>query len=64
MGYGKQIGISITPHMFRHSCCTLAIEGGAKPHQVQAHLRHKDINTTMLYYDAKDKLTDNASDYI
>ena len=64
MGYGKQIGISITPHMFRHSCCTLAIEGGAKPHQVQAHLRHKDIKTTMLYYDAKDKLTDNASDYI
>ena len=64
MGYGKQIGISITPHMFRHSCCTLAIEGGAKPHQVQAHLRHKYIKTTMLYYDAKDKLTDNASDYI
>jgi len=64
MWYGKQIGISITPHMFRHSCCTLAIEGGAKPHQVQAHLRHKDIKTTMLYYDAKDKLTDNASDYI
>ena len=64
MWYGKKIGISITPHMFRHSCCTLAIEGGAKPHQVQAHLRHKDIKTTMLYYDAKDKLTDNASDYI
>ena len=63
-GYGKRIGLNITAHMLRHTCCTLAIEGGAKPHQVQAHLRHKNIATTMLYFDAKDQLTDNATDYI
>ncbi|MCC7261533.1 MAG: tyrosine-type recombinase/integrase [Candidatus Latescibacteria bacterium] len=54
----------ITAHMFRHTCCTLAIEGGAKPQQVQAHLRHKDLKTTMRYYEHRERLTDNASDYI
>ena len=54
----------ITAHMFRHTCCTLAIEGGAKPQQVQAHLRHKDLKTTMCYYENRERLTDNASDYI
>ncbi len=55
---------TITAHMFRHTCCTLAIEGGAKPQQVQAHLRHKDLKTTMRYYENRERLTDNASDYI
>ena len=54
----------ITAHMFRHTCCTLAIEGGAKPQQVQAHLRHKDLKTTMRYYENRERLVDNASDYI
>jgi integrase/recombinase XerC len=54
----------ITAHMFRHTCCTLAIEGGAKPQQVRAHLRHKDLKTTMRYYENRERLTDNASDYI
>jgi integrase/recombinase XerD len=55
---------NITAHMFRHTCCTLAIEGGAKPQQVQAHLRHKDLKTTMRYYEDRERLLDNASDYI
>lgn len=64
--YARKAGVStkITAHMFRHTCCTLAIEGGAKPQQVQAHLRHKDLKTTMRYYENRDKLIDNASDYI
>ena len=64
--YARKAGISrkVTAHMFRHTCCTLAIEGGAKPQQVQAHLRHKDLKTTMRYYENREKLTDNASDYI
>ena len=64
--YAKRAGVSraVTAHMFRHTCCTLAIEGGARPQQVQAHLRHKDIKTTMRYYENREKLTDNASDYI
>ena len=64
--YAARAGIpsKVTAHMFRHTCCTLAIEGGAKPQQVQAHLRHKDLKTTMRYYENREKLTDNASDYI
>ena len=64
--YARKAGVSqrITAHMFRHTCCTLSIEGGAKPQQVQAHLRHKDLKTTMRYYENRERLTDNASDYI
>ena len=64
--YARKAGLSqnITAHMFRHTCCTLSIEGGAKPQQVQAHLRHKDLKTTMRYYENRERLTDNASDYI
>ena len=58
------VDVNITAHMFRHTCCTLAIEGGAKPQQVQSHLRHKDLKTTMRYYENREKLIDNASDYI
>ena len=62
----KKAGVphQITAHMFRHTCCTLAIEGGAKPQQVQAHLRHKDLKTTMRYYENRENLVNNASDYI
>ena len=64
--YARRAGVpqNVTAHMFRHTCCTLAIEGGAKPQQVQAHLRHKDLKTTMRYYENRERLTDNASDYI
>ena len=64
--YARKAGVSqrVTAHMFRHTCCTLSIEGGAKPQQVQAHLRHKDLKTTMRYYENRERLTDNASDYI
>lgn len=64
--YARLAGITrpITAHMFRHTCCTLSIEGGAKPQQVQAHLRHKDLKTTMRYYENRERLSDNASDYI
>ena len=64
--HARRAGIrrKVTAHMFRHTCCTLSIEGGAKPQQVQAHLRHKDLKTTMRYYENRERLTDNASDYI
>lgn len=51
-------------HTLRHTACTLAIEGGANPQQVQAHARHKNLETTMIYVHQRDKLRDNASDYI
>ncbi|MEE2656899.1 MAG: tyrosine-type recombinase/integrase [Candidatus Latescibacterota bacterium] len=64
--YARIAGVTrnVTAHMFRHTCCTMSIEGGAKPQQVQAHLRHKDLKTTMRYYENRERLTDNASDYI
>ena len=64
--HARRAGVTrnVTAHMFRHTCCTLSIEGGAKPQQVQAHLRHKDLKTTMRYYENRERLTDNASDYI
>ena len=64
--YARRAGLTrnVTAHMFRHTCCTLSIEGGPKPQQVQAHLRHKDLKTTMRYYENRERLTDNASDYI
>ncbi|MFC1526518.1 tyrosine-type recombinase/integrase [Candidatus Latescibacterota bacterium] len=64
--YARRAGLDrkVTAHVFRHTCCTLSIEGGAKPQQVQAHLRHKDLKTTMRYYENRERLTDNASDYI
>ena len=62
--YGEMIGLKITTHQLRHTCATLAMEGGAKPQQVQSHLRHKDIKTTMRYYTERDALSDNATDYI
>jgi len=62
--YGRRAGVEITAHAFRHTCATLALEGGAKPQQVQGHLRHADLQTTMRYYEDRDALNDNATDYI
>jgi site-specific recombinase XerD len=55
---------TIGAHTLRHTACTLAIEGGATPQQVQAHARHKKLETTMVYVHQRDKLRDNAADYI
>ena len=62
----KKAGLyqSIGAHTLRHTACTLAIEGGASPQQVQTHARHKKLDTTMIYVHQRDKLKDNASDYI
>jgi integrase len=62
--YGRRAGVELTAHSFRHTCATLALEGGAKPQQVQGHLRHADLKTTMRYFEDRDKLNDNATDYI
>jgi site-specific recombinase XerD len=51
-------------HTLRHTGCTLAIESGASVHQVQAHARHKKIETTMVYVHQRDRLRDSAADFI
>jgi site-specific recombinase XerD len=55
---------SVGAHTLRHTGCTLAIEAGASPQQVQTHARHKRLETTMGYIHQRDKLRDSAADYI
>ena len=62
--YGRQAGVSLSAHSLRHTCCTLSMEGGSTVQQAQAHLRHADISTTMRYFEDRNHLSDNASDYI
>jgi integrase/recombinase XerC len=38
-----------TCHSFRHACTTAALAAGVPLHQVQRHLRHKDVRTTLRY---------------
>ncbi len=47
----KAAGIErrITAHSWRHTCTTLALANGVPLHQVQRHLRHKDVRTTLRY---------------
>ena len=64
--HAQKAGISdiVGAHTLRHTGCTLAIEGGASLQQVQAHARHKQLQTTMVYVHQRDRLKDSASDYI
>ncbi len=55
---------TVGAHTLRHTGCTLAIEAGASPQQVQTHARHKRLETTMGYIHQRDKLRDSAADYI
>lgn len=42
---GRDVGI----HEFRHGCATALVKGGADIRDVQAVLRHSDINTSQIY---------------
>ena len=41
---------NITPHMLRHTACTMQIEAGLDPSTVQHQLGHSDIRTTLAVY--------------
>lgn len=62
----KDAGIrgNITPHSTRHTFITLALDGGAPLHKVQAAAGHADPRTTERYWRTKHNLDDNAVDYI
>lgn len=64
--YAMEAGLSdvIGAHTLRHTGCTLAIEAGATVQQVQAHARHKNLDTTMLYVHQRDRLANSAADFI
>ena len=66
LGRVKATGIkgNITPHSTRHTFITLALDGGAPLHKVQAAAGHADPRTTERYWRTKHNLDDNAVDYI
>lgn len=51
---------TITTHSTRHTAVTLSILNGANVQQAQAMARHKNINTTMIYFHNLNRLEDNA----
>ena len=44
-----QIDRRVSAHVMRHACTTAALAAGTPLHQVQRHLRHKDVRTTLRY---------------
>lgn len=47
--YGKLVGLYVHPHMFRHSCATHYLTGGAPITFVQQLLGHAKLSTTGIY---------------
>jgi integrase/recombinase XerD len=45
----QALGRDVSPHQFRHACATALLKGGADIRDVQAVLRHSDIDTTQIY---------------
>jgi integrase/recombinase XerD len=55
----------VSPHWFRHSAATFALDGGANIYEVQRMLGHADIATTQVYlHSLEDEKAMAANDYI
>lgn len=54
----------ITTHSTRHTAITLSLYNGADITKAQEMARHKDINTTMIYYHDITRLENSAEDSI
>lgn len=52
---GRAVGVKVWPHAIRHTCitelCNTAMEAGLTLRDVMEFARHRNINTTMLYWD-------------
>ncbi len=54
----------ITTHSTRHTAITLSVLGGASVQRAQEMARHKNINTTLIYYHDLERLNDSAESRI
>ena len=54
----------LTAHSTRHTFATMALLNGAEPVQVKEALRHKDLQTTMIYTHIINRTQDGAEKYI
>jgi site-specific recombinase XerD len=52
----------VSAHVLRHCCATEALQAGVPLHQVQRHLRHKDVRTTLRYDRERDVWKNPTSD--
>ncbi|MFE9497256.1 tyrosine-type recombinase/integrase [Streptomyces collinus] len=48
--YGKKIGVTTNPHMFRHWYCTVLVKRKVNPEIARKQMRHSDLKTTLGYY--------------
>ena len=54
----------LTAHSLRHSCATNLIFSGVELPRVQMILRHKNLNTTMIYADAWERYQNNGEELL
>lgn len=50
----------LTAHSLRHTAATLALLNNAKPEEVQQMLDHQNINTTLIYSHALDRMKNDS----
>lgn len=58
------VGAGKTTHSLRHTAASSALRNGASPLQVQKMLRHKSVETTMIYIHELNRLTDPGERFI
>ena len=62
VGYGRRIGVEITPHDLRRTFAKLAHQGRAPLEQIQLSLGHASIQTTERYLGVRQALHDAPCD--
>jgi integrase len=53
---GREVGLRLWPHLFRHTNITLALDAGAPLDRVQRHAGHASPDTTVRYAQGREQL--------
>jgi site-specific recombinase XerD len=62
--HAQKLGLKLSPHGLRATFVTMALDGGARLHQVQYAVGHADPRTTERYQTRKFNLDSNAVDFV